>query len=106
MIAFDFTVNPSFLITRSHPITVPKSQVEYRRIEAELGDARRLRVTDPDGSYVWGKLYEGTAGYGPYYQIRMDGRPNDAFFGLRPHTRVRVSMKREESFVSVNVDRV
>lgn len=70
MITFDFRINASFLNYTSHPITVPRSQVAYSEVE-------RLRRLSED---VWisihgrrslrGQLYRGTAGFGPYYQIR------------------------------------
>ena len=42
MVRFKFIVNKSFLDWPSHPITVPKSKVDYAKLEAEDLD-RRLK---------------------------------------------------------------
>ena len=70
MIRFQFRGNRSFVEGAGHPITVPKSQVPYHLLEARIGSAREGRMTLPDGSHVGVHLYEGTAGYGPYFQLR------------------------------------
>lgn len=72
MIHFRFTINKSFLDWPSHPITVPKSKVNYATLEAEGLDRGDLRVQSPDGSTLGGLMYSGKAGYGFYYQIRID----------------------------------
>ena len=71
MLRFTFKVNSSFLSWPSHPITVPRTQIDYSDLEAEGLDRGSLTVVCPDGTSVSGEMYSGTAGYGPYYQIRM-----------------------------------
>ena len=70
MIIFSFTINSSFLNESAHPITVPKSQVEYKAITAERFDLKNVAVVFPRGEKMTGYLYSGIAGYGSYYQLR------------------------------------
>ncbi len=72
MVRFRFTVNKSFLDWPTHPITVPKSKVDYTSLEDEGLDDGELRIQTPDGSTSGGLMYSGKAGYGFYYQIRMN----------------------------------
>jgi hypothetical protein len=93
MIAFDFTVNHSFLSRASHPITVPKSQVSYARLEAQhLGS--RLVLIEPSGSRLAARLYSNTAGWGDYYQILVDGYASDPLYLLPMGTRLRIEIQR------------
>ena len=71
MILFTFSINSSFLNESAHPITVPKSQVEYTAITAEKYDLKNVTVVFPRGEEMTGYLYSGTAGYGSYYQLRF-----------------------------------
>ena len=68
---FRFKVNSSFLSWPSHPITVPRSQIDYIALEREGLHEGSLRVVCLDGTTVNGEMYSGTAGFGPYYQIKM-----------------------------------
>ena len=71
MISFQFTINNSFKTYTTHPITVPKNQVDYTCLEKELLHKGDLTIVFPKGERVRGHMYHGKAGYGPYYQIRM-----------------------------------
>jgi len=73
MAVFHFTLNRSFLGTKVHPITVPKSQVPYRAFEAEGLSAKDITIIFPRGEQFEGQMYHGDAGYGEYYQIRFCG---------------------------------
>lgn len=81
MFTFTFRINRSFLTYRSHPITIPKSQVDYGVIAAE-GLTPDLLLVLPNGEKIDGQLYSGVAGYGPYYQIRTVTTTNG--FGTLP----------------------
>jgi len=70
MISFQFIINNSFLTYSTHPITVPKTQVEYKEIEQEGFSQGGLTIIFPKGERTRGHMYYGKAGYGPYYQIR------------------------------------
>lgn len=70
MISFAFRVNRSFREYATHPITIPKSQVDYRQLERELAGGVEGDLRFPDGSSVPAFVYGGVAGYGPYFQIR------------------------------------
>jgi len=70
MLSFRFTINNSFLKYSTHPITVPKTQVQYKLIENEGFSRGDLTIIFPKGERIKGHMYYGMAGYGPYYQIR------------------------------------
>ena len=71
MIAFRFTINESFKTGSTHPITVPKSQVDYSVLsESGLGKGE-FTIIFPKGERAHGHMYSGVAGYGPYFQLRF-----------------------------------
>lgn len=92
VLQFSFVVNKSFLGSNSHPITVPRTQVEYAVIAASHAGNKPLKIVCPNAQTLQGHLYEGVAGYGPYYQIRMDGFVSDPLYDLRLGDRVLVDL--------------
>jgi hypothetical protein len=70
MLSFGFCVNHSFLFYAAHPITVPRSQVDYGAVREILSHDCDVWITVPNATPVRGMVYQGYAGYGPYYQIR------------------------------------
>ena len=73
MVIFQFTVNDSFLNVSNHPITVPKSHVDYKEVKSQKLEQGDLTVIYPKGERNIAHLYSGEAGYGDYYQIRTHG---------------------------------
>ncbi len=73
MVIFKFTVNASFLNESNHPITVPKSHVDYKEVRAQKLEEGGLTIIYPMGERNDAHLYSGEAGYGHYYQIRTHG---------------------------------
>ena len=73
MAVFRFTVGKVFLENKGHPITVPKSQVPYRALEAEGLSQKNVTIIFPRGERFEGQLYHGEAGYGEYYQLQVRG---------------------------------
>jgi hypothetical protein len=69
MLAFQFEVNESFLTASNHPITVPRSQLDYRQLEAAGLDQESYTITYPRGERFTARMYAGEAGYGEYYQL-------------------------------------
>lgn len=69
MIAFPFVVGKAFL-SPSHPITIRKAY--YAELEAEGLALGGVFITTPRG-HMRGTIYFGSAGWGPYYQIRARG---------------------------------
>lgn len=101
MIAFRFKVNRSFLEWPSHPITVPRSQVDYQSLERELGHTDSLEIITPEGERLRGTLHYGVAGYGPYYQIRIPDRASLSEFRLGQTLRIKMQSSGEQISVSL-----
>lgn len=98
MVSFLFRVNRSFLEYAAHPITVPSSQVDYARIRSELlcGDAT---IVLPNGERIAGVIYCGTAGYGPYYQLRMRQPDGESAQAFQAGDLVRVDLARRDGAI-------
>jgi len=77
MIRFRFTVNSSFLNYLHRPITIPRRQVDYHDLDTGNFERDDLRVICPNGEIMSGNMVYSTAGYGPYYQFRIEGAQND-----------------------------
>lgn len=93
MIQFKFRVNKSFLTKKSRPITILKSQ--YAKLEEENLSGRAVIVA-PNGQRLPGKVYSGTANWGPYYQLQAEGYDHDPLSKLDIGTYLIVKLKREE----------
>jgi len=112
MISFPFTTNKSFLNTGNHPITIPKEvwlKLRYQGILSETdakGDKKQAKVVDPKGKSAVGFIYRGTAGYGPYYQVKLPcaAIPLDFCFGLEIGERINVEIKKVEGYIDVNLN--
>jgi hypothetical protein len=70
MVTFPFRIGNAFLNYKWHPITIPTAY--YGRLEEEGLVAEDVSIASPFGS-TSGSVEHGTAGYGPYYQIKMVG---------------------------------
>lgn len=103
MIRFRFEVNKSFLDYETRPITIPKTQVDYGRIVKERLGADNVRVICPDMERLSGSIYSGVAGYGPYYQIRIDGSPSDPLRKLKCGDWLRVEVENTGTLVEVRL---
>ena len=73
MAVFRFTAGKAFLENNGHPITVPKSQLPYRTLEAEGLCQKHVTIVFPRGERFEGQLYHGEAGYGEDYQLQVRG---------------------------------
>ncbi len=98
MISFNFKVNKSFLDNRSHPITIPKSEVDYEKIKNLNVESSPVTIICHDSSKLSGKIYRGVAGYGLYYQIRMNGYAGDPLYeiGLGKKLNVQIQKNHED----------
>ena len=105
MLQFRFKVNQSFLTWPSHPITVPKSQIDFAQLEEEGLDRGDLKVVCPDGTSLSGKMYSGTAGFGPYYQIRMVVPETHPILDLPVGSRLSVELVRRSNLNWVRLSR-
>lgn len=89
-IRFDFKMNQSFKTYGQ--LTVPK--VCYSRLECEGFRDGNLTVAFEDQRELRGFMYSATAGYGPYYQIRMPPNGFHPLFSLPNGTFVSVALER------------
>ena len=54
----------------THPITIPRGQVDYEKLATSGINGESLTLAFPNGEILNAHVYFGKAGYGPYYQIR------------------------------------
>jgi hypothetical protein len=93
MVKFQCRIGRAFLDYRWHPITIPKTHCS--RLEQEGLAQDSVSIESPFGSMP-GSLVYSRAGYGPYYQIRMDGRS----------TRAPMSELQRGQYITVELDGV
>ena len=92
MAVFRFTMNQSFLGNQGHPITVPKSQVPYKALEAEGLSQKNVTIIFPRGERFEGQLYHGEAGFGEYYQLQVRGVDRTVPSYIKLHDRLLVAL--------------
>ncbi|MEX1187519.1 MAG: hypothetical protein WEA80_13110 [Gemmatimonadaceae bacterium] len=91
--SFAFNIGKAFLDQPSHPITVPREQVDYAALEASSLNRQKLSLLFPRGernAERFYTLYQGTAGRGPYYQLQLRGERRDLPVYLKLHDRLLV----------------
>lgn len=71
---FPFTINQSFLGYPGHPITVPRSEVNYERLKDEQLHLGVFVVVYPRGERATAIMYRGVSSRGLYYQLRFRGK--------------------------------
>ena len=96
---FDFEVNKTYLNSATHPVTLPKRY--YPHIKKHIPFSRLDVNIVAEGEYLKGWIYHGCAGFGPYYQLRM----NNHEFAKLPQTcvntrRLSVQVRRGSAEVS------
>jgi hypothetical protein len=70
MVSFPFRIGKAFLDYDWHPVTIPKQY--YVQLERESLAAGSVSIESPFGA-THGSIYYSRAGYGPFYQIKMEG---------------------------------
>ncbi len=103
---FSFMVNWSFLGYCTHPITVPRSQVDHAALQKLVSDNPQVLVRAPNGAYSKGKLYSGLSSWGPYHQVRVDSLEVAWEHGLEFHERVTIVLKRVGKVLVVDIRNV
>jgi hypothetical protein len=98
-------VNDSFLDYPHRPITVPRGGVDYSHLETRNRDTDDLRVLCPSGERMSGKLLYGRAGYGPYYQIKIEGAQNDPLSRLPLGQRLIVEIEKVGKVLEVRLSK-
>jgi hypothetical protein len=106
MIRFTFTVNSSFLNYLHRPITVPRRQVDYRILDDENLDKDDLRVICPNGERMSGSMVYSRAGFGPYYQLKIEGAQNDPLSRLTVGQVLIVEIEKVGGVTEVRLDRI
>ena len=104
MVKFRFIVGSAFLNYMWHPITIPKSQVDYKILESEHLAEEGLKIICPNGQGMTGHMYHGVAGYGPYYQIKINGHGNDNLFRLNHRQPLIIEIERVGKEVQVKIN--
>lgn len=107
MISFFFTVNKAFLEYPNQPITIPKEHHSCMIEEIYGGKGNRtipVRIIPTKGRNLYGEIYYGRAGYGPYYQIKILGNyPGYYFSDLSIGELVLVTLKRIGNKIDVKI---
>lgn len=101
MISFNFKVNKSFLQNSKHPITIPKSSVDYGIIENMDTMLSKAIIVCPDSTKLQGRVYSGRAGYGPYFQIQMQGDARDPLYKIEKGQNLLVQIQKTEENVLI-----
>jgi hypothetical protein len=103
MVRFPFSIGKAFLNYHYHPITIPKTH--YRRLEQEQLARNIVSIESPFGS-VSGSIVYSSAGYGPYYQIRMDGsHASDRINEFTLGEQITVELERVDKTVHITLRR-
>ena len=93
MVRFPFRIGKAFLDYDWHPITIPKAH--YRALEQQGLAEDSVSIESPFNS-MSGSIVYSRAGYGPYYQIKMNGG----------HSRDRIGEFRLGEQIVVELERV
>ncbi len=101
MVRFPFRIGKSFLDYHWHPITIPKRH--YGALEQEKLTERPLTIESPFG-VMQGEIVYARAGYGPYYQIQMGGRPTgDCMAKFKLGEQISVELERVGNAIRVTL---
>ena len=101
MVKFPFRIGKSFLDYRWHPITIPKAY--YKQLEQERLAVDSVLIDSPFGT-THGKIYYGRAGFGPFYQIQMDGgHTHDPMMEFKLGQIIAVELERVEKLIRVTL---
>ena len=101
MVKFQFRIGKAFLDYRWHPITIPKAH--HPRLEQERLAEDFVSIEPPFGGMP-GSIVYSTAGYGPYYQIRMDsGSRRDPMSEFKLGQYITVELERVGKVVRVTL---
>ena len=105
MVEFYFTVNKPFVKYANHPITVPRTQVDYADLENKGLDRRELKIQYEHGEWMPGYMHSGSSGYGPFYQLRHSP-PYKQLPTLKKGDQVLVKLRQGEGHTLVTITKV
>ena len=103
MLSFQFRVNRSFLEYPTHPVTIPRSQVDYGMVESMLAGGPRVDLQVADDPATPAQIYGASAGFGPYYQIRAESALALDQPGFELGDKLLVTLDRSERSVHVRL---
>jgi hypothetical protein len=103
MIGFIFNVNDSFLCYPTHPITIPRSKVDYAQIRGLLALSDDVWIHLAQIGAWPARIVGHTAGFGPYYQIRCVGHVPLTRAGLSKGVPLFVSLVFADQRIEVHV---
>ena len=107
-VTFPFTINMSFLKYGTHPITIPKEVYDFLTIH-DIVTNQDLRILFPDGSTAVGYIYQGKAGWGEYYQIKVKQSSSGTGAGVsqfKQGDRIRVEILKSEDREQIKLSRL
>jgi hypothetical protein len=103
MVRFPFRIGKAFLNYHWHPITISKKH--YRSLEQERLAESLVSIESPFGS-TSGAIVYSKAGYGPYYQSRIDdSHVSDRMNGFMLGEQITVELERIGNTVQVTLRR-
>ncbi len=100
---FKFRINKSFLNYPFHPITIPKSQIDYSKLKEEQHKLDNVQIILPNLENTNGYIYFGTAGYGDYYQIRFTNLKNAYKKYFQLNQQFLINLTTDKDSCSVNI---
>ena len=105
MISFTFRITDSFLRYPSHPITIPRSKIDYAELRALLAFAGDVWLSLPTVGAWPAKVYHGYSGGGEYYQVRCVSHVPVDRAGLARRDPVRIMMFYADRRIEVHMRR-
>ena len=108
LILVEYKGNMSFLKYGTHPITIPKEVYDFLTIH-DIVTNQDLRILFPDGSTAVGYIYQGKAGWGEYYQIKVKQSSSGTGAGVsqfKQGDRIRVEILKSEDREQIKLSRL
>jgi hypothetical protein len=107
-VTFPFQINMSFLKYGNHPITIPKEFYSFLSLH-RIPINQDMTISFPDGSTSICYIYQGKAGYGDYYQIKLRHPFTGSGVGVSQFKKgdgVRVELLKAENRPSIRLSRL
>ena len=107
-VTFPFQINMSFLRYGNHPITIPKEFYSFLNLH-RIPISQDMKISFPDGSTSICYIYQGKAGWGPFYQIKLRHPYAGTGIGVsqfRQGDRIKVELLKTENGARIQLSRL